>query len=409
MALTDATVKTAKPKEKDYKLADTGGLYIFVTKAGRKLWRLKYRYEGKEKLLSFGAYPATTLLQARKLRDEAKELLAQNLNPSDAKKADKAESEINKQNTFEFWAKRWLLHWQNDKSPFHVASTQRRLENDIYPAIGYMPMTSIDAMHIANIMRAISARGALDLAKRSKNTISQVFRYAMANDTRSFNRVSRNPAIDFMPSDIIAPRKAKNHARVDIKELPALLRAIDTSETRAITRIAIKLMAYTFVRTSELIQSQWGEFDLSTNEWRIPAERMKMNTPHIVPLASQAIELLNILKDISGEGDYLFPHLNNHNKTMSNNTILKALERMGYKGTMTGHGFRGIASTALHEQGFDHQHIELQLAHSERNEVSAAYNHALYLTQRKTMMQQWADYLDELKAGAKVIPIKGAA
>ena len=268
-------------------------------------------------------------------------------------------------------------------------------------------MTSIDAMHIADIIRAISARGALDLAKRAKNTISQVFRYAMANDTRAVNRVSRNPAIDFMPSDIIQPRKAKNHARVSIKELPALLRAIDTSETRAITRIAIKLMAYTFVRTSELIQAKWCEFDLSASEWRIPAERMKMSTPHIVPLASQTIELLTILQTISGEGDYLFPHLNNHTKTMSNNTILKALERMGYKGTMTGHGFRGIASTALHEQGFDHQHIELQLAHSERNEVSAAYNHALYLTQRKTMMQQWADYLDELKAGAKVIPLHG--
>ena len=164
MALTDATVKIAKPKEKDYKLADAGGLYLLVRKAGGKLWRMKYRYEGKEKLLSFGVYPATSLLQARKLRDEAKEQLAQNINPSDAKKAIKAETAINKQNTFEFWAKRWLIHWQNDKSPFHVASTQRRLENDIYPAIGNMPMTSIDAMHIADIMRAISARGALYLA-----------------------------------------------------------------------------------------------------------------------------------------------------------------------------------------------------------------------------------------------------
>lgn len=170
---------------------------------------MKYRYESKEKVLSFGAYPAISLLKARKLRDEARALLADNRDPNETQKADKAESAINKQNTFEFWAKRWLIHWQNDKSPFHVVSTQRRLENDIYPAIGNKPMTSIDAMHIADIMRSISARGALDLAKRSKNTISQVFRYAMANDTRAFNRVSRNPAIDFMPSDIIQPRKAK--------------------------------------------------------------------------------------------------------------------------------------------------------------------------------------------------------
>ena len=409
MALTDATVKTAKPADKAYKLGDAGGLYLFVTPAGGKLWRLKYRIDGKEQKLSFGVYPDVSLADARAKRDEARKQLANNINPTSAKKEALAQSKLDKSNTFEYWAQRWLLHWQNDKSPFHVASTQRRLEKDIYPAIGNMPMTSIDAMHIADIMRAISARGALDLAKRSKNTISQVFRYAMANDTRAINRVSRNPAIDFMPSDIIQPRKATNHARVNIKELPALLRAIDTSETRAITRIAIKLMAYTFVRTSELIQAKWGEFNLSANEWRIPAERMKMNTPHIVPLATQSVELLETLKNITGDTDYLFPHLNNHKKTMSNNTILKALERMGYKGTMTGHGFRGIASTALHEQGFDHQHIELQLAHSERNEVSAAYNHALYLTQRKAMMQQWADYLDELKAGAKVIPIKGAA
>ena len=409
MALTDATVKTAKPADKAYKLGDAGGLYLFVTPAGGKLWRLKYRIDGKEQKLSFGAYPDVSLADARAKRDEARKQLANNINPTSAKKEALAQSKLDKSNTFEYWAKRWLLHWQNDKSPFHVASTQRRLEKDIYPAIGNMLMTSIDAMHIADIMRAISARGALDLAKRSKNTISQVFRYAMANDTRAINRVSRNPAIDFMPSDIIQPRKATNHARVNIKELPALLRAIDTSETRAITRIAIKLMAYTFVRTSELIQAKWCEFDLSAYEWRIPAERMKMNTPHIVPLAMQSIELLETLRNITGNTDYLFPHLNNHNKTMSNNTILKALERMGYKGTMTGHGFRGIASTALHEQGFDHQHIELQLAHSERNEVSAAYNHALYLTQRKAMMQQWADYLDELKAGANVVPIKASA
>ena len=408
MALTDATVKTAKPADKAYKLGDAGGLYLFVTPAGGKLWRLKYRIDGKEQKLSFGVYPDVSLADARAKRDEARKQLANNINPTSAKKEALAQSKLDKSNTFEYWAQRWLLHWQNDKSPFHVASTQRRLEKDIYAAIGNMPMTSIDAMHIADIMRAISARGALDLAKRSKNTISQVFRYAMANDTRAINRVSRNPAIDFMPSDIIQPRKATNHARVNIKELPALLRAIDTSETRAITRIAIKLMAYTFVRTSELIQAKWGEFNLSANEWRIPAERMKMNTPHIVPLATQSVELLETLKNITGDTDYLFPHLNNHKKTMSNNTILKALERMGYKGTMTGHGFRGIASTALHEQGFDHQHIELQLAHSERNEVSAAYNHALYLTQRKAMMQKWADYLDELKAGARVLPFKQA-
>ena len=358
--------------------------------------------------MSFGAYPAISLLKARKLRDDAREVLADNRDPNETQKAAKAETAINKQNTFEFWTKRWLIHWQNDKSPFHVASTQRRLENDIYPAIGNMPMTSIDTMHIADIMRAISARGALDLAKRAKNTITQVFRYAMANDTRAVNRVSRNPAIDFMPSDIIQPSKAKNHARVSIKELPALLRAIDTSETRAVTRIAIKLMALTFVRTSELIGAEWHEIDLAAKQWRITAQRMKIKTPHIVPLAKQALELLTTLKSITGWSVYLFPHQHDPKKTMSNNTILQALKRMGYQGKMTGHGFRGIASTALHEQGYMHEHIELQLAHAPRNAVSAAYNHALHLQPCTVMMQNWADYLDELKAGAKVVPIKQA-
>ena len=219
--------------------------------------------------------------------------------------------------------------------------------------------------------------------------------------------VNINTATDIKPSDIIQSRPVVNQARVDIKELPALLRAIDTSETIAVTRIAIKLMALTFVRTSELIGAEWGEIDLAAKQWRITAERMKMKSPHIVPLSSQAVELLITLKDITGWSAYLFPHRHDPKKTMSNNTILQALKRMGYQGKMTGHGFRGIASTALHEQAYTHEHIELQLAHAPRNAVSAAYNHALYLQPRTVMMQQWADYLDELKAGAKVIQITG--
>jgi integrase len=199
-----------------------------------------------------------------------------------------------------------------------------------------------------------------------------------------------------------------NYARVDIKELPTLLRTIDTSETRAITRVAIKLIALTFVRTSELIGAKWCEFDLDAKQWRIPAERMKMRSAHIVPLATQAIELLETLKELTGECALLFPNQNNHSKPMSNNTILFALGRMGYKHRMTGHGFRGIASTSLHEQGYDHNHIEIQLAHSARDAVSAAYNHALYIPQRTAMMQEWADYLDKLKAGAKVLAFKQA-
>lgn len=407
MALTDVKIKSAKPlADKDYKLADSGGLYLLLTKAGGKLWKLKYRYDGKEKKLSLGDYPTISLLEARAKRDEAKKSLANDKDPSEEKKIGKANKQANKANTFKVWAKKWIEHWAADKSLRHVGYTQRRLEADIYPIIGSMPITEIEAPHIADAMRTIAKRGALDIAKRSHQTIGQVFRYAIANDTTG--KVIRNPASDIKPSDIIKTRLKANYARVGIKELPALLRAIDTSETRTITRIAIKLMALTFVRTSELIEARWSEIDLEANEWRIPAERMKMKSPHIVPLAKQAVDLLKILHAHTGNTDFLFHNQNDYSKSMSNNTILMALKRMGYKGIMTGHGFRGLASTELHEQGYDHQHIEIQLAHSARDTVSAAYNHALYIPQRTAMMQAWADYLDELKVGAKVLPFKQA-
>lgn len=408
MPLIDTQLRNAKPTQKDYTLNDGQGLSILITAKGGKWWRFRYRHDGKPKMLSFGTYPEVSLAEARARRDEARKLLAQNppIDPGEAKKQAQAENKAHRQNTFSVWADKWFEHWKEDKSPSHADYTQRRLSADILPVIGDMPIAEITAVHIADIIRSISKRGALDVAKKSKQTISQVFRYAIANDNS--RTITRNPALDIMYSDIVKPRKAKNLARVDIKELPALLRAIDTSETRAVTRIAIKLMAYTFVRTSELIEARWHEFDLAAKEWRIPAERMKMPSPHIVPLANQAIELLQTLQEITGRGELLFPNQNYHSKPMSNGTILMALKRMGYKGRMTGHGFRGIASTALHEQGYDHQHIELQLAHSPRDAVSAAYNHALYIPQRASMMQAWADYLDELKAGAKVMPFKQA-
>ena len=405
MALTDIQVKNAKPKGKAYKLSDAGGLFLFVTPTGGKLWRLAYRFDGKQKTLSFGAYPTITLLEARSKRDQAKKLLANDQDPSELSKLDKAEKQANNANTFELWANLWLGHWRVDKSPRHVDIISRRLATNVLPALGAMPILDITAVNIASLMRGIAGRGALDVATSAHQTVSQIFRYAIANDTTA--RVTRNPATDIKPSDIIQSRPVVNQARVDIKDLPVLLRAIDTSDAIAITRIAMKLMSLTFVRTSELINAEWSEFDLEAKQWRITAERMKMKTPHIVPLATQAVELLTTLKEQTGWSTFLFPHRHDPKKTMSNNTILQALKRMGYQGKMTGHGFRGIASTALHEQGYTHEHIELQLAHAPRNAVSAAYNHALYLQPRTVMMQNWADYLDELKAGAKVIPITG--
>ncbi|HEY3327461.1 MAG TPA: integrase arm-type DNA-binding domain-containing protein [Novimethylophilus sp.] len=409
MALTDVEIRQAKPQEKAYKLFDGGGLYVEVMPTGGKLWRYKYRFGGKEKRLALGAYPEITLKDARERHLQARKLLADDIDPGENRKAEKQEKAFSKTNTFREWAGRWHQHWQQGKSERHARQALRRMELDLYPELGDMPITAINAPDVVRTVKAIAKRGALDLAKRGHQMIGQVFRYAIAHGDES--KVIRNPAADIKPSDIIETRRKKNYARVEIKELPALLRAIEAASINQVTRIAIKLMALTFIRTSELIGGKWDEIDLDAAEWRIPADRMKMDTPHIVPLSSQAVELLKTLQLISGSSEYLFPaqHYGRKSATMSNNTILVALRRMGYGGMMTGHGFRGIASTALHEQGFDHQHIELQLAHAERNEVSAAYNHALYLKQRTAMMQHWADYLDGLRAGAKVIPIHGKA
>ena len=413
MALTDIAVKAKTHKDKDgnlkvapYKLSDGRGLYMLVSKGGSKYWRLKYRFDGKEKVLALGVYPDVPLEKARKKAIDARGVIDDGIDPNQVKKANKAEREANKTNTFQRWAEMWWQNWHKDKSPRHAEYVKRRLEADIFPSIGGLPINEIEAHEVVETIKAIAERGALDIAKRSHQMMGQVFRYAIAHNKDS--KATRNPAADIRPSDIIESRQKQNYARVELKELPALLRALDASNSQALTRLAVKLMGLTFVRTTELIEAQWSEIDFEEKQWRIPAERMKMKTPHIVPLSMQALQTLQDLHRISGHSKHVFPNQNNSTKTMSNNTILKALEVAGYKGRMTGHGFRGLASTALHEQGFDHQHIELQLAHQERNQVSASYNHALYLKQRADMMQHWADYLDEVKAGAKIVPIKEA-
>lgn len=404
MPLSDTAIRTAKPQAKPLKLSDGGGLFLLVSPAGGKWWRYSYRFSGKQKTLSLGTYPDTGLKDAREKHAELRKLLAQGIDPGESRKAAKAEQSI----TFRLWADRWHQHWKVGKSERHAGYLKRRLEADIYPVLGDLPVTAINAPDVVRTVKSIAARGALDLAKRAHQTIGQVFRYAIAHGDESM--VTRNPATDIKPGDIIETRRKVNYARVEAKELPGLLRAIEAANISPLTRMAIKFMALTFVRTSELIGGRWCEVDLEAAQWRIPAERMKMKTPHIVPLSAQAVDVLQTLQILTGSNELMFPNQNagNHG-TMSNNTILVALARMGYKGMMTGHGFRGLASTALHEQGFDHQHIELQLAHAERNEVSAAYNHALYLKQRTAMMQHWADYLDGIKAGARVIPIHGKA
>jgi integrase len=278
------------------------------------------------------------------------------------------------------------------------------METDILPCLGARPIAEIEAPELVAMANAIQERGARDIAKRALETVGQVFRYGIAHGYSK-----RNPAAEIRPSDILKSTRKVNYARVDARELPALLRNIEVYQGTHVTRLAMKLMALTFVRTSELIGAKWTEFDLEAGRWNIPAERMKMRTPHIVPLPRQAVEVLGTLGTLTGASEWLFPGDRNASKPMSNNTILKALERMGYKGRMTGHGFRGLASTILHEQGYNHDHIELQLAHAPRNAVSAAYNHALYLEPRAKMMQEWADFLEQTQRGGKVLPFRGTA
>ncbi|HUN85156.1 MAG TPA: integrase arm-type DNA-binding domain-containing protein [Terracidiphilus sp.] len=398
MALTDTEIRKSRPSDKPYKLADGHGLHLVVMPEGGRLWRWKYRHEGKEKLMAFGPYPAVTLAKAREMHVAARQLLASGVDPMEQRKAERDAERASAENSFESVAKQWLNHWRTGKSQRHADYVERRLEADVFPRLGARPISQIEAPELVKMVRAIEQRGARDIAKRALETTGRVFRYAIATGL-----AKRNPAAEIKPSDVLNATRKTNYARVDAKELPSLLRSIEVYQGTHVTRLAMKLLALTFVRTGELIGARWSEVNLEDCRWDIPEERMKMRTPHIVPLSRQAVEVLRSLHHLTGKHELLFPGDRNPKKPMSNNTILKGLERMGYKHRMTGHGFRGIASTILHEQGWPHDHIELQLAHAPRNAVSAAYNHALYLEPRRKMLQWWANHLDAVVSNAKVV------
>jgi integrase len=400
MALTELQIKRATQADKPYDLRDGRGLFLVITPSGGKLWRWKYRFEGKEKLMSYGKYPDVSLSRARERHDDARRLLSEGVDPMAERKAEKAAIKEKSEHAFQNIGGLWLEHWRVDKSARHVDATRRRLEANVYPVIGKRCIAEIEVPEVVALAKQIEGR-APDLAKRALETVGQIFRFAIAH-----GYASRNPAAEIRPRDILKPTRKINLARIDVKELPALLRAIEVYRGKVVTRLATKMLALTFVRTSELIGARWSEFDLKAGRWDIPAERMKMRTPHIVPLSRQAREVLELLHSLTGGGDFAFPGDMDSRKPMSNNTILFALARMGYKGRQTGHGFRGLASTLLHEMGYPHDHIELQLAHAPRNAVAAAYNHALYLAPRAKMMQQWGDYLERTQRGGKVLPFQ---
>ncbi len=408
--LSDVAVRTSKPRLKAYKLTDGGGMYLHISPSpsGSKLWRYQYRFQGKKKLMALGVYPDISLAQARERHQTARKLLAGGQDPMAARKAAKALEAEPKMKvdvvTFEAVFQKWFEWWGKGKAPKHAAQVERRVNADIIPIFGKKPIDDVTAADVRDMMLAIAGRGAKDVARRAHETASQIFRYAIAR-----GHASRNPCVDFRPSDIIIKPVVENFARVSTKDLPALLTAMDAYNGTGVTKFAMRLLAVTFVRTSELIEAPWVEFDLDRALWEIPKERMKMGSAHLVPLSRQAVEVLRSLKMLTGTHALVFPGDLDKGKPMSNNTILFALYRLGYKGRMTGHGFRGLASTILHENGFESEHIELQLAHQNRNKVAAAYNHAKYLKQRKAVMQWWADYLDaQLAKGRQSINGIGA-
>jgi integrase len=380
-------------------------LYLEVTVAGGKLWRFKYRFQGKEKLLALGKWPVISLRDARSARDDAKRLLTTGADPGAARRQAKINDASQAADSFSSVALEWFAKQRHVWTDRHAADVKRRLEHNLFPVLGTRPIREILGKEILAALRPIEERGSPDMAHRMLQVASQVFRYGVAT-----GRCDRDPAPDLRGA--LMPHRSKNQAAVRPEEVPDLLRAIGTYDEIGDrqTQLALQLLAHTFVRTGELIGAKWEEFDLDSPEptWIVPAARMKMRTEHVVPLSRQAFAILEKLRALSGTSRLVLPG-RNPNKPISNNTMLFALYRLGYKRQMTGHGFRTIASTLLNEKGFRPDVIERQLAHCERNDVRGAYNRAEYLAERREMMQRYSDMLDDLVRGSRVVPLQRTA
>jgi len=395
MPLTDTAVRSSKPREAPYKISDGGGLHVLVQPNGAKLWRLAYRFAGKQKTLALGTYPATTLQKAREGRDSAKRLLADGVDPSVTKRREKLAAKTSSEATFRAIAVEYLGNRRHVLNPKYADQTLRRLEADIFPALGSRPIADIDAPELLAALRKIEKRGVLEQAKRMRQVCGQVFRFAMVT-----SRAKHDPSAALKGA--LKPNgRQRHHTPMPRADLPAFLRALGSYHGEARTAVALRLVVLTFVRTTEMRAARWNEFEsLDGREplWRIPAERMKARVEHLVPLSRQAVAALTELRALPGAKDdgFLFPSPSREGY-MSQNTMIGALYRMGYHSRATVHGFRGVASTLLNEMGFDPDWIERQLAHDERDEVRAAYNSAQYLPGRRRMLQHWADWLDEIK------------
>jgi integrase len=394
MKLTELQIRKAAPDEKPRKLADGGGMYLLIAPTGGKLWRLKYRVEGKEKVLALGRYPDVGLAEARARREDARRQIARGIDPSAervAERQSRVTAEQTKQETFELVARRWMD--RQDVAEITASKNKWILETFLFPHIGHRPIGEITPRELLDALRLTEAGGMLETTKRAKIKAGQVFRFAIIEG------LTDNDPTPSLRGALRSPKPKHHAAVVDPKEVGALLRAIDGFSGQLTTRAALRLAPLVFVRPGELRQAEWGEIDLDGAMWRIPGERMKMKAAHLVPLSTQAVDVLRELHPLTGFGRYVFPGLRTASRPMSENTVNAALRRLGYSGEeMTGHGFRSMAATRLNEMGWNADAIERQLAHAESNKVREAYTHAAqYLDERKRMMQAWADCLDDLR------------
>ncbi|MCV9879499.1 tyrosine-type recombinase/integrase [Brenneria izbisi] len=392
MKLTARQINAAKPKEKSYKLADGGGMYLEVLPNGTKSWRMKYRVGGKEKRVVFGLYPTITLAEARSKRDEAKKLLANGGDPSEEKQVEKQAKIASVNNSFKLIALEWHEHKRPNWSKGYAEDILEYLKKDIFPYLGKRPITDIKPKDMLDVLRKMEQRGVLDKLKKTRQACRQIFTYAIVS-----GRAEYNPVTDL--AGVLKAPKQKHFPHLLADELGPFIQALNGYSGSRITQIATRLLMLTGLRTIELRSAEWQEIDFGKKIWQIPKERMKMRRPHLVPLSTQVYDLLSELQNITGGFQLVFPGRNDSSKSMSEASINQVIKRVGYDKKLTGHGFRHTMSTILHEQGFNSAWIELQLAHVDKNSIRATYNHALYLDGRREMLQWYADYVDKLGKG----------
>lgn len=396
MKLTARQVDTSKPKDKPYKLSDGGGLYLLVNPNGSRYWRLKYRIAGKEKLLALGVYPDVTLAEARQKRADAKKVLAAGGDPVQEKQEEKQAKEQAVANSFERLAMEWHSHKSTSWSEGYAEHLLMYLKKDIFPFIGQKAITDISQVEMLNVLRKMEQRGVLDKLKKTRQACRQIFTYAIIT-----GRAEHNPVSDL--AGALKSPKQQHYPHLLVDQIPDFLRALSEYSGSSITRNATRLLMLTGLRTIELRASEWVDIDFDKGVWNIPAERMKMRRPHLVPLSSQVRELLEEIHQLTGRGKYVFPGRNDAGKPMSEASINQVIKRIGYDGKATGHGFRHTMSTILHEQGYNTAWIETQLAHVDKNSIRGTYNHAQYLDGRREMLQWYADYMAALENGENVV------